>query len=163
MKAYSVIALAAAVALVPSCASMANFGTVAPNQVGVAQQVLPATVISAENVTQETSSTSKNVGTAIGAAVGAGGGQFLGKGTGRIASTVGFGAVGALAGRYLVDSMGKTQSQRLTVRIDGSGETFSFVQPIYKTFGAITPGTHGNYHHGANAHFTPDGATGMAF
>ncbi len=157
MKAYSIIALAAAVALVPSCATMESYGSVRANQVGVAQQVLPATIVSAESVTQETGSTNKNLGTGIGAAVGLAGGQLLGKGSGRIASTVGFAAAGALAGRYLVDSMGKTKCQRLTVRIDGSGETFSFVQPVYKSFGELTPGMHGNYHHGTDAHFTPDG------
>ncbi len=144
-------------ALVPSCATMEDYNTVSANQVGVSQQVLPATVISAEKVTQETGSTSKNLGTGVGAAVGLGAGQLLGKGSGRVASSIGFAAAGALAGRYLVDSMGKTKCQRLTVRIDGSGETFSFVQPVYKSVGYISVGTHGNYHHGSNAHFTPDG------
>ncbi len=163
MKAYTVTMLAI-VALIPSCATMESYDTVTANQVGVSQQVLPATVIAAQSVTQETTSTSKNLGTGVGAAIGLGAGQLLGKGSGRVASSVGFAAAGALAGRYLVDSMGKTKCQRLTVKIDGSGETFSFVQPVYKNVGYISVGAHGNYHHGSNAHFTPDGVSGaMAF
>lgn len=144
-------------ALLSSCASMENYESVRADQVGVAQQVLPATVIAAQSVTQETSSTAKNLGTGIGAAVGLGAGQLLGKGKGRAVSSIGMSAAGALAGRYLVDSMGKTKCQRLTVRVDGSDATYSFVQPVYKQTGNIAVGTHGNYHHGSNAHFVPDG------
>ncbi len=162
MRTYIATMLAAA-ALLSSCATMENYDTVSANQVGVTQQVLPATVISAQNVTQETSSTSKNMGTGVGAAIGLGAGQLLGSGSGRVASSIGFAAAGALAGRYLVDSMGKTKCQRLTVKIDGSGETFSFVQPVYKNIGYISVGAHGNYHHGSNAHFTPDSVSGVSF
>lgn len=144
--------------LVASCASMADFGMVKTSEVGVAQQVLPATVISVESKTIETSSTSRNVGTAVGGAVGVGAGQLLGRGKGRAASTIGMGVVGALAGRYLTDQMGQTKAQQITVKLDGSGEVFSFVQPIYKQVGAISAGMHGNYYHSSgNARFVPDG------
>lgn len=150
--------------LLSSCASMGDYNSVNASQMGAPQQVFAATVIAAQEATQESSSTTRNVGTAIGAAVGLGGGQLLGKGKGRAASTVGMAAAGALAGRYLADSMGRTKAQRLTVQVDATGATYSFVQPIYKQVGAISVGAHGMYYHGSNAHFVPDGQAGvMAF
>ena len=149
--------------LLSSCATMGDFGSATSANMGVPTQVLPATVVSVEEVTQETSSTAKNIGTAIGGLVGAGAGQLLGKGQGRIVSTAGLGAAGALAGRYLIDAMGRTKAQRITVRVDATGGNYTFVQPIYKQHGAIAPGTHGMYYHGNNAHFVPDGASSTTF
>lgn len=156
---YKSAILLLAVALgVSSCAWDSSYGSVSANKIGVTQQVLPATVISAYDVKGETSSTAKNLGTGIGAAVGLGAGQLLGSGSGRVASAIGFGAAGALAGRYLTDSMGNTRCQRVTVKVDGkNGPTYSFVQPVYSEFGPLSAGMHGNYHHGSDAHFTPDG------
>ncbi len=158
MKKYAITTLATVSMLVASCASMADFGMVKTSEVGVARQVLPATVIAVENKTIETPSTNRNVGTAVGAAVGIGAGQLLGGGKGRLASAAGMGVVGALAGRYLTDQMGRTKGQEITVKLDGTGEVFSFVQPIYKQVGAIYCGMHGNYYHGSgSARFVPDG------
>ena len=157
MKKTVVLLLAAALGL-SSCAWDSSYASVSSNKIGVTQQVLPATVISAYEVKGETSSTAKNLGTGIGAVLGAGAGQMLGGGSGRIVSAAGFGVAGALAGRYLTDSMGNTRCQRVTVKVDGkNGPTYSFVQPVYKEFGPLSPGMHGNYHHGSDAHFTPDG------
>lgn len=163
MKYTIITATLASGLLLSSCASMVDYNTVTSAQMGTPQQVLPATVISAQTVTQESDASTRNVGTVVGAAVGMGGGQLLGKGKGRAASTIGMAAAGALAGRYLADSVGRTKAQRLTVRVDGSGETFSFVQPIYKQVGAIPVGAHGMYYHGSNAHFVPDGHSGSMF
>ncbi len=157
MKKYSIIALSAVMASLCSCAWTKDYNTVSANQVGVAQQAVPATVIAAQKVTQETSSSAKNLGTGIGAAVGVAGGQLLGKGRGRAAATVGLGAAGALAGRYLTSAMGNVASQRLTVRVDGSHETYTFVQNVTDQHGEIPVGCHGIYYHGAGAHFVPDG------
>lgn len=157
MKKYTVLALALAVSGLVSCSWTKDYNKVSASEVGVAQQVVPATVIAAAKVTQEASSSSSSLGTGLGAAIGVAGGQMLGKGKGRVASTVGMGVAGALAGRYLTSAMNKTDCQRLTVRVDGSGETYSFVQAITEQHGAISVGTHGNYYHGANAHFVPDG------
>lgn len=155
MKKYAILLMASALGL-SSCAWNSNYNSVPANQVGVAQQVLPATVVSAYEVKGETSSTAKNIGTVVGAAVGAGAGQMLGGGSGRVASTVGFGVVGGLLGRALTDSMGNTRCQRVTVTVDG-GPTYSFVQPVYEQFGPLSPGMRGMYHHGSNAHFVPNG------
>lgn len=158
MKKYAITTLATVSMLVASCASMADFGMVKSSEVGVAQQVFPATVISVANKTIETSSTSRNLGTGIGAAIGIGSGQLLGRGKGRAASTIGMGIAGAMAGRYLTDAMGKTKAQEITVKLDGSGQVYAFVQPIYKEIGAISSGMHGNYYHGSgNTRFVPDG------
>lgn len=156
---YKSTILLVAVALgLSSCAWESSYASVASNKIGVTQQVLPATVISAYEVKGETSATAKNLGTGIGAAIGLGAGQLLGGGSGRLVSAIGFGAAGALAGRYLTDAMGNTRCQRITVKVDGkNGPTYSFVQPVYKEFGMLSPGMHGNYHHGSDAHFTPDG------
>ena len=157
MKKSVVLLLAAALGL-SSCAWDSSYGSVSSNKIGVTQQVLPATVVSAYDVKGETSSTAKNVGTVAGGVLGAGLGQMLGGGSGRIVSAAGFGVAGALAGRYLTDSMGNTRCQRVTVKGDGkNGPTYSFVQPVYKEFGPLSPGMHGSYHHGSDAHFTPDG------
>ncbi len=177
MKTCSLLSLTAAAALLSSCASMEDFDTVSVEQVGVAYRVLPATIISAEDATQEATSTSKNIGTAVGAVLGVAGeavangtlrqqkGMLLpvGKGSGRVASSLGIGLASALAGRYLVASMAQTAGQRLTVRVDDSGETFSFVQPVFKKFGPLSPGMHGNFYLGdRSVYFRPDGAVGMA-
>ena len=157
MKKSVVLLLAAALGL-SSCAWDSSYGSVSSNKIGVTQQVLPATVVSAYDVKGETSSTAKNLGTGIGAVLGAGAGQMLGGGSSRIVSAAGFGVAGALAGRYLTDAMGNTRCQRVTVKVDGkNGPTYSFVQPVYKEFGPLSPGMHGSYHHGSDAHFTPDG------
>ena len=157
MKKSVVLLLAAALGL-SSCAWDSSYGSVSSNKIGVTQQILPATVVSAYDVKGETSSTAKNLGTGIGAVLGAGAGQMLGGGSGRIVSAAGFGVAGALAGRYLTDAMGNTRCQRVTVKVDGkNGPTYSFVQPVYKEFGPLSPGMHGSYHHGSDAHFTPDG------
>lgn len=158
---YSIITTLLALGFLSSCATMGDYNTVTAAQMGAPQQVLAATVVAAQSVTQESDASTRNVGTALGAAVGLGGGQLLGKGKGRAASAIGMAAAGALAGRYLADSVGKTQAQRLTVRIDATGATYSFVQPVYKQIGMIPVGTHGMYYHGANAHFVPDGRAGM--
>ena len=163
MKYTIITSLLASGLLLSSCASMGDYNTVTAAEMGTPQQVLPATVIAAQAVTQESSSSTRNMGTLIGAGVGLGGGQLLGRGKGRTAATIGMAAAGALAGRYLADSMGRTKAQRLTVRIDGGTETFSFVQPIYKQVGAIPVGAHGMYYHGTNAHFVPDGQSAAMF
>lgn len=153
----TILLVAAALGL-SSCAWDSSYGSVSSNKIGVTQQVLPATVVSAYEVTGETSSTAKSVGTGVGAVLGAGLGQMLGGGSARIVSAAGFGVAGALAGRYLTDAMGNTRCQRVTVKVDGrNGATYSFVQPVYKEFGPVSPGMHGNYHHGSDAHFVPDG------
>lgn len=144
--------------MLASCTSMVDGNTVRANQVGVASQALPATVISAKNVTIETTGTARNIGTGVGAAVGAGAGQLLGGGSGRIASTVGFGVLGALAGRYMTDAAGNTAGQTLTVLIDGTkNTTYTVTQPVSKQTGYIPVGTHGMFYLGGNSRFEPDG------
>lgn len=162
---YAIVALAlASSGFISSCAGMKDSTYVNANQVGVAQQVVPATVIAVEDKIIETESTNKNMGTGIGAAVGLGAGQLLGRDKGRTAMTIGSAAAGALIGRYLVDTMGRTKAQQITVRTDYSGETYSFIQAVTKQHGAIAPGMHGNYYHGGNnSRFVPDGAAYATF
>lgn len=144
--------------LTSSCASMSNNNYVSPNKVGYGAQAFPATVVSARNVTIETSSTAKNVATGVGAVVGAGAGQMLGGGSGRVVSAAGFGVLGALAGRYIVDATGRTQGQSLTVSIDGTNQLYSVIQPVSEQVGYIPVGAHGMYYHGTNnSRFEPDG------
>jgi outer membrane lipoprotein SlyB len=158
-KKYILTALVAGCAmLTSSCSTMVNGNNVSANKVGYGAQAFPATVVAAKNVNIETTSTAKNLGTGVGAVLGAASGSLLGGGSGKIVSAAGFGVAGALAGRYLTDAMGNTRCQRVTVKVDGkNGPTYSFVQPVYKEFGPLSPGMHGNYHHGSDAHFTPVG------
>lgn len=158
-KNYIVTAFVAACALLTtSCSTMVDGNSVSPNKVGYGAQAFPATVVAAKNVNIETTSTAKNLGTGVGAVLGAGAGQLLGGGSGRVVSTLGFGAAGALAGRYLTDSMGNTKGQTLTVQIQGSNQLYSVTQPVSKQYGYIPVGAQGMYYHGTNdSRFEPYG------
>ncbi len=155
---YIISALAVGCTLLTtSCSTMVDGNNVSPNQVGYGARAFPATVVAAKNVNIETTSSAKNVGTGVGAVLGAGAGQLLGGGSGRVVSALGFGAAGALAGRYLTDSMGNTQGQTLTVQIDGTNQLYSVTQPVTKQNGYIPVGAHGIYYHGTNnSRFEPD-------
>lgn len=154
---YAIMLLAASSVMLSSCASMGSLSSVRDNQANVATQSFAATVVSAYDTKIETSSTSKSLGTGIGAVLGAGAGQLLGGGSGRIVSALGFGAAGALAGRYLTDSMGNTLGQTLTVQVDGSSAMYTVTQPVYEEIGRIPVGAHGIFHLGGNnSRFVPD-------
>lgn len=151
------MALAAGALMLASCDTMNDFGYTSNNQVGVATQSMGATVVSARDTTIDSSSTSRNLGTGLGAALGAGAGSLLGRGKGQIVSTVGFGVLGAVAGRAAGD-LNTTQGQTLTVKIDGSKTRYTVTQPIYKQIGRIPVGTHGQFEMGnGNSRFIPDG------
>lgn len=151
--------LAAAVGL-SSCSSLGTYNTVSANKVGAVTEDVPATIISVSDCTQETSSSAKNLGTGLGAALGAGAGSLLGRGKGQIVSAVGFGAVGALAGRYITDAAGNTKCQRITVRTDNKPrKTLTIVQPVYKEFGELYAGMRGTLRVGSGntSSFVPSG------
>lgn len=155
---YGMMSLVAASLMLASCESMGSLNSVASNQANVAAQVIPATVVSATQTTIDTSSTGRNLGTGIGAALGAGSGALLGRGKGQLVSAVGFGALGALAGRYAVDATGNTTAQRLVVKVDGSKTQYTVTQPVYKEIGLIPVGTHGTLELGnGTSKFLPDG------
>lgn len=155
---YGMMSLVAASLMLASCASMGSLNSVASNQVNVAAQVIPATVVSASPTTIDTSATGRNLGTGVGAALGGASGALLGRGKGQLVSSVGFAAAGALAGRYLVDATGKTSAQRLIVKVDGSDTQYSVVQPVYKEIGQIPVGAHGILELGVGtSKFIPDG------
>ena len=148
---YIVSALVvASTMLVTSCSNMVNGNNVSPNQVGYGAQAFPATVVAAKNVNIETTSTAKNLGTGVGAVLGAASGSLLGGGTGQIVSAAGFGVAGALAGRYLTDAMGNTQGQTLTVQIEGTNQLYTVTQPVSEQTGYIPVGARGMYYHGGN-------------
>lgn len=154
---YSVTALAIGAMMLASCDTMNNAAYAPHNSVGVATQSFPATVIAARNVTIDSSDTSRNVGTGLGAVIGAGAGQLLGKGKGRAASTLGFAAAGALAGRALGD-LNTTEGQTLTVQVNGGKQTYTVTQPIYKQYGPIPVGAQGTFElGGSNSRFVPYG------
>ena len=156
---HIVCALAAGSALlVTSCSTMVDGNNVSPNKVGYGAQAFPATVVAAKAVNIETTSTAKNLGTGVGAVLGAASGSLLGGGTGKLVSAAGFGVAGALAGRYLTDSMGNTKGQTITVQIDGTSQLYSVTQPVSQQYGYIPVGAHGMYYHGTNnCRFEPDG------
>lgn len=155
---YIMMAVAATSLMLASCESMGSLSSVRNNQANVATQSFPATVVSAYDTKIETSSTSKNLGTGIGAVLGAGAGQLLGGGSGRVVSALGFGAAGALAGRYMTDAMGNTMGQTITVKIDNSKQMYTVTQPVYEEIGRIPVGAHGMFHFGGNnSRFVPDG------
>ena len=156
---HTVCALVAASAmLLASCSTMVDGNSVSANKVGYGAQAFPATVVAAKNVNIETTSTAKNLGTGVGAVLGAASGSLLGGGTGKLVSAAGFGVAGALAGRYLTDSMGNTKGQNITVQIDGTNQLYSVTQPVSEQYGYIPVGAHGIYYHGTNnSRFEPDG------
>ena len=144
--------------LLASCSTMVNGNNVSPDKVGYGAQAFPATVVAAKNVNIETTSTARNLGTGVGAVLGAASGSLLGGGTGKIVSAAGFGVAGALAGRYMTDAMGNTKGQNITVQIDGTNQLYSVTQPVSQQYGYIPVGAHGMYYHGTNnSRFEPDG------
>ncbi len=158
MKALYITMLAAAVALVPSCANWKDSNFISANEVGQVSRVVPGTVISARTVRIDATSTDKNLGTIIGAAAGAGAGQMLGGGSGRAVSTVGFGIAGALAGRATGKYANQSDGQILKVKVDRTGEIYQVKQHIYEGIGPITEGMHGDLTIGSSGcSFRPDG------
>ena len=159
MKA-TVITAAMLVGLValPSCSDMASLSSAPSSTMGSVAQVVPGTVVSARMVQVDASSTDKSLGTGFGAVIGAGAGSLLGRGKGQLVSTLGFGTVGALAGRAIGKEAGKTTAQELIIRADGSKAQYRVTQPIYQQIGAILEGTHGNLEiGGSGSKFVPDG------
>ena len=156
---HTVCALVAASAmLLASCSTMVDGNNVSANKVGYGAQAFPATVVAAKNVNIETTSTARNLGTGVGAVLGAASGSLLGGGTGKLVSAAGFGVAGALVGRNLTDSMGNTKGQNITVQIDGTNQLYSVTQPVSEQYGYIPVGAHGIYYHGTNnSRFEPDG------
>lgn len=127
----------------------------AEGTVAVVQQ---GTVVAARMIQFDASSTEKNLGTGIGAGIGAGSGAMLGRGSGNIVSTVGFGIVGSLAGRGIAKAAGTVPGQELDIRIDNSKEVLRVKQRIYENIGAIPVGVHGTLERGGGySKFVPDG------
>lgn len=157
-KTIVALVLAAGLLAVPSCKNLGSLDTVSANQAGAVGEVISGTVVNARNVTIDSDSSTKNMGTLIGAAVGAGAGQLLGGGSGRAVSTVGFGALGAMAGRGAAKYGDQTQGQVLTIKADGkNGKTYNVTQPVYDGVGYIPVGTHGTLQLGGGGKFLPDG------
>ena len=155
-KHYITAVLAAATLLVPSCTSMSDYDSISFSDLGGVHETYSATVTAARYVKAGASDETKAWSTLAGTAVGAGAGQLLGGGSGRVASTVGFGLVGALAGRGIAEGFG-THAQELTVKVDGSKRKYTVTQPIYKQFGAIPVGTRGTLHVGnGRSRFVPN-------
>lgn len=131
---------------------------VSSNEVGSVAQVIPGTVVSARTVRIDASSSDKNLGTGIGAALGAGSGALLGKGKGQLVSSVGFGVLGALAGRGASKYANQSDGQELVIQADKGGAQYRVTQPVYQQVGIIPVGTHGSLQYGGTgSKFLPDG------
>ena len=157
-KIYCIALMTAGLLGLSSCSDMTSLNSMSANSLGSVAQVIPGTVVSARVVQVEANDSSKNMGTAIGTALGAGAGSLLGRGKGQIVSTVGFGVVGALAGRGVGAAVGKTKGQELVISADGTKQQYRVIQPIYSQIGAIPVGTHGNLQYGGSeSKFLPDG------
>ncbi len=157
-KALFVTMLALSVAFVPSCANLANPYSADANEMGSVGEVIYGTVVQATKIRVNASSTTKNIGTVGGAAVGAGLGQMLGGGSGRVVSTVGFGVLGAGLGRAAGAGVGGADGQELIIKADNGGRTYRIQQNIYEGIGEIPVGTHGYLSIGSRKNvFRPDG------
>lgn len=159
MKATFVTALLAmGLVALSSCTGMSSLNSAPRATLGSVANVYAGTVISARTVEVEASATDKNIGTGIGAVVGAASGSLLGRGKGQIVSTAGFGLAGALAGRAIGSQVGKITAQELMIRLDGSNMVKRVTQPIYEQVGAIGVGVHGLLEESAaGSKFLPDG------
>ncbi len=157
-KTLFVTMLALSVAFVPSCANYANPFSADANEMGSVGEVIPGTVVQATKIRVNASSTTKNIGTVGGAAVGAGLGQMLGGGSGRVVSTVGFGVLGAGLGRAAGAGVGAADGQELLIKADQGGRTYRIQQNIFEGIGEIPVGTHGYLSIGSRKNvFRPDG------
>lgn len=142
IKSLIILSLALSAATLSSCNNFADINQVSANSVGSSSQELQGTVIRERSVRIGASDGARGLSTLVGAAAGAVGGSYIGSGSGRTASTVGFGAAGAVAGNKLADSIAGSAGQVLSIRAE-DGKTYSVTQPIYKQFGAIPVGTTG--------------------
>ena len=134
---------------------MSNYDKISFEDLGGVHETMDGTVVAARYVKASASNETKTWSTALGTVAGVAGGQLLGGGTGRVASTLGFGAAGALAGRGISEGFG-THAQELTVKV-GNGRKYTVTQPIYKQFGAIPVGTRGVLHVGnGRSRFVPN-------
>ncbi|GEM_PF-1801847 len=150
--------LALSLVLVPSCANLGTLSQVNANEIGSVAQVISGTVVSARTVRADAAASDKNLGTGLGAAIGAGSGALLGGGTGKVVSTVGFGVLGAMAGRGIAKYANKSDAQELVIQADGSKAQYRVTQPIYQEIGVIPVGAHGTLQYGgAGSKFIPDG------
>lgn len=159
MKATAITAaLAMGMFLLPSCSDMSSLNSAPASTMGSVAEVMYGTVVAARTVQVDATSSDKNLGTGLGAVIGAASGSLLGRGKGQIVSAAGFGVLGAAAGRAIGKEAGKTTAQELTIRIDGSKKEYRVTQPIYSQVGAIGVGTHGTLERGASgSKFLPDG------
>ncbi len=150
--------LALSVAFVPSCANYANPFSADANEVGSVGEVIAGTVVQATKIRIDASNTDKNLGTIGGAALGAGLGQMLGGGSGRVVSTVGFGLLGAGVGRGIGKYATQADGQELMIKADKGGRIYRIQQNIYEGIGEIPVGTHGYLSIGSRKNvFRPDG------
>lgn len=142
-----------------SCApQLADYYTSPSFAMGSVSKVIPCTVITAHPTVIQADPNSVAAGTIAGAAVGAGAGQLLGGGSGRAASTIGFGLFGSWLGNMFANSAARRPGQALTIQIDKTGQTYSIIQPIFIQFGEIQAGSHGNLRTGNGFNtFAPDG------
>ncbi len=155
---YLVVMMAAALPLIPSCANYADPYVAEAAEVGSVGEVIAGTVVQAMPIRIDASATDKNLGTLVGAGLGAGAGQLLGGGSGRVASTVGFGLAGALAGRAVGKYTMQADGQELVIRADRGGRLYRIRQNIFKGIGEIPVGTHGYLTLGSIRNvFRPDG------
>ncbi len=157
-KAFLIAMLALSVTFVPSCANLADPFAADANEAGSVGEVIAGTVVQARKIRIDASNTDKNLGTIGGAALGAGLGQMLGGGSGRVVSTVGFGLVGAAAGRGVGKYATQADGQELLIKADKGGKTYRIQQNIYDGIGEIPVGTHGYLSIGSRKNvFRPDG------
>lgn len=156
-KAICMMVAAVGMLVAPSCKNVGSLNTVSYDSAGTVGNIYYGTVTSARSVTIDASDSDKNLGTIGGAALGAALGSLWGGGSARAVTTVGMGLVGAAAGRGVGKYTQQTQGQVLTVKVDGSGRSYSVTQPVYKGVGYIEVGTHGQLQVGGTSKFLPDG------
>lgn len=155
MKLKALLAMTVLSLTLGSCNSYISFDKVAPKMIGSGAKQMDATVVSTLPTTINSNDRTSIYGSILGAAIGAGAGQMLGGGSGRVVSTVGFGALGMLAGNAAGNSMTTCKAEKVTVKT--KGKEIVFTQPIFREFGPLVPGMTGTLYYNAGSYcFVPN-------
>ncbi len=114
-----------------ACTSTNPYGTAySASDAQSISQVYFGEIINLTPVTIDANSGNQLIGSIAGAAIGGILGSDIGGGTGSELASIGAGVVGSYAGSKIADEVGKKNGVNITIKLEGTGETVSIVQPV---------------------------------
>ncbi len=115
---------------ISACTSTNPYGTAysASDAQGISQ-VYFGEIINLTPVTIDANSGNQLIGSIAGAAIGGILGSDVGGGTGSELAAIGGGVAGSYVGNEIANEVSKKNGVNITIKLEGTGETFSIVQP----------------------------------